>query len=450
MTAQEKPLEAGENRSKTPEPESPDRELRRDLLRLWAPLALVTLMGALLAFRWVGPAPPERLAIATGPAGGGYAEAGELFAKALRDAGIEADLVATRGSTENLDLLRRGEVDVALVQGGLAKDEEPELAGLVSLYLEPLWMLATTPITGLAELRGAAVEMGAEGSGTRALAEQLFEAAGVSVEARGGDTETAVASVQSGEAKALLRVAAPRSALVRELIDSEGGLVPASLERAEGIARTLTFLRHVRVHAGSIDLSAGEPTRDIETVAPAATLLARKGLHPAVIGLLVESAGIHFSSRGVLEDEGEFPSLALLDVPPSLAARTALESGPSFLYRAFPFQIAALIDRLKFLILPLMTLLFPLFRIAPPLYRWRIRRRIFRWYGRILALEKRLHEAQATPEELAEAARELDRFDDELYAVSVPLSYADELYSLRLHLKMVREDMRSGRGRWAS
>ncbi|MGK0483962.1 MAG: hypothetical protein ACJAQ3_003949 [Planctomycetota bacterium] len=155
-------------------------------------------------------------------------------------------------------------------------------------------------------------------------------------------------------------------------------------------------------------------------------------------------------ARLLLEGEGEFPTIALLDVPPSLAARRAIKSGPSFLYRAFPFQVAALIDRLKILLLPLVTLLFPLFRLAPPLYGWRIRRRIFRWHGQVLALEKRLRESEANPQELAEAVLELDRFDEKLTSVSVPLSYADELFHLRLHLRMVPEDLQSGGGRWAN
>lgn len=434
----------------TTESHPPEPNMRRDVLRLWGPLGIVTLIILVFAIRSVGPSPPDRVRIATGPADGGYAAAGAWFAQSLRDAGIEADLVATQGSSENLELLRAGDVDVALVQGGLAKDSEPGLAGVVSLYLEPMWIMATTPITRLEELEGESVELGAEGSGTRALGERLLEAAGVSVDARSGDTASAAASVKSGDARALVRVTAPRSTLAQELIESKAGLVPASLERAEGIARTLTYLRHVRVFEGSIDLAGNVPARDIDTVAPAATLLAQAELHPAVVGLLVQCARIHFSSRGVLEDEGEFPTLALLDVPPSIAARTALESGPSFLYRAFPFQIAALIDRLKILLLPLITLLFPIFRLAPPLYRWRIRRRIFRWYGQVLALEKRLSVGEAKPEEFAAAALELDRFDAELTSTSVPLSYADELYHLRLHLRMVREDLRSGRGRWAN
>ena len=208
-------------------------------------------------------------------------------------------------------------------------------------------------------------------------------------------------------------------------------------------------MARISLTEGAIDLAEGLPATDVDTVATAATLVAREELHPAVVGLLVRTAKLHYAGRGVLEDAGEFPSLELLDVPPSLAARTAVESGPSLLYRVLPFQLAALVDRLWILVLPLLTLLFPLFRVAPPLYRWRIRRRIFRWYGRVLALERRLRARHASAAELAEAAKELDRLDEELTAVTVPLSYADELYPLRQHLRMVREDLSTGRGRWA-
>ncbi|MEM9380108.1 MAG: TAXI family TRAP transporter solute-binding subunit [Planctomycetota bacterium] len=425
-------------------------EGRRDLLRIWGPIGLLTAVAFAVTLRFVGAPPPDRIRLATGPESGGYAAAGERFAAALREAGIEVDLVATRGSTENLDLLRQSAVDVALVQGGIAGAEEPELEGLLSLYLEPLWIFATEPVDRVDDLLRTPLEIGPEGSGTRPLVQRLLAQAGVEVEERGGDLDAARAAVTSGEAGALMRVAAPRSELVRELLAPDSGFEPASLSRAEGIARTFPYLRHVRLYRGSIDLAGDLPQRDLEVVAAAANLVAREELHPAVVGLLVQTAKVHFSGRGVLEDPGEFPSQTLLDVAPSSVARTSLEQGPSFLYRAFPFQVAALIDRLKILVLPFLTLLLPLFRLAPPLYRWRIRRRILRWYKQIMNLEHGLRAGEATDDQLRAAAAELDRMDAELAQVSVPLGYADELYHLRLHLRMVREDLSSRRGRWAS
>lgn len=429
--------------------DSANSDRRRDLLRIWTPALLVTLLGFVAAWRFVGPSPPDLVRIATGAPDGGYAAAGEAFAHSLRAAGIEVELVTTRGAAENLERLRAGDVDAALVQGGLARTEEPGLAGVCSLYLEPLWIFSRSPIARLDELAGKRVELGAEGSGTRILAERLFADAGVAVVARGSTLDDAREALRTGAADALVRVSAPRSPLVRELFDPTLDLRPADLERAEGITRTLTYLRPVRISAGSIDLAADLPAEDVRTVAAAAMLVANEELHPAVVARLVGAAKVAFDQRGVLEDAGEFPSLALLDVPPSLAARRAVAQGPSFLYRVLPFQVAALVDRLKILLLPLFTLLFPLFRVAPPLYRWRIRRRILLWYGRMGRLERRLREDNASPAQRSAAAAEIDRFDDEIASVKVPLGYADELYQLRLHLRMVREDIESARGRWA-
>ena len=425
---------------------------RRDALKIWGPALVVTLVGFALALRYMGAPPPNEVVIATGVPGGGYAAMGDVLAQALREAGIEPRVLATNGSEENLELLRTGGADIGLVQGGLARPEEPDLAGIASLYLEPLWVFTRRPLTRIDELRGMRVELGAEGSGTRRLATELLDRAGVALDpadVASSDPPEALEALASGAADAMLLVSSARSQTVRSLLEAEAPVQAASLARARGIARNLTFLDPVRIEAGAIDLAADLPSAPLDTVAAAATLVGHQELHPAVVALLIEALVPQCAVRGVIEDEGAFPSVALLDVPPSLAARRTFERGPSFLFRVLPFQVAAAVDRLKILLLPLVTLLFPLLRIAPPLYRWRVRRRILRWYKRINDLEKRLRERPATQEERTDAAADLDRFDSELATVKVPLGYADELYDLRLHLRMVRADLSEGRGRWA-
>ncbi|MGI9457008.1 MAG: hypothetical protein ACR2NU_10625, partial [Aeoliella sp.] len=113
------------------------------------------------------------------------------------------------------------------------------------------------------------------------------------------------------------------------------------------------------------------------------------------------------------------------------------ESGPPFLQKYLPFWIASAIDRGKILLIPALTLLLPLFRVAPPLYRWRIRSRIYRWYLILRKIEgdmrkhadgKTLWEHSAT---LSTMETELDDLD------SVPLSYMQEFYNLRLHVEFI-------------
>ena len=99
-----------------------------------------------------------------------------------------------------------------------------------------------------------------------------------------------------------------------------------------------------------------------------------------------------------------------------------------------------MIDRLKVMLVPLLTLLLPLGKILPPTYRWRVRKKIYRWYRELQALdtETSARQADATRETLRQ---KLDELEEEVRKVSVPLSYADELYSLRLHIGLVRDKL---------
>ncbi len=105
--------------------------------------------------------------------------------------------------------------------------------------------------------------------------------------------------------------------------------------------------------------------------------------------------------------------------------------------RHLPFWAATLIDRLKIMLVPLIGLLLPLAKALPPLYRWRTRKRIYRWYEELRAVDPDLSE----PESLHAASRrlkDLDRIETEVAQINVPLSYADELYDLRRHIELVR------------
>jgi hypothetical protein len=85
----------------------------------------------------------------------------------------------------------------------------------------------------------------------------------------------------------------------------------------------------------------------------------------------------------------------------------------------------------------LVAVLIPLSRTVPPLYQFRVRSRIFRWYGQLRALENAIG---SRPN--GELLRELDGIEQRVEHVSVPLSYADELYSLRTHIQMVGNRLR--------
>src|SRR5690606_30495259 len=139
--------------------------------------------------------------------------------------GISLEVVPTAGSVENLALLRKGDVMLALVQGGSATDEDRELLqSLGSLFLEPVWVFrrAGQAFARLSELKGARVAVGAAGSGTHLLATQLLSASGVTesnatfIPADASDVRRLL---PEGRAEAALIVASPEAPYVHDLLE---------------------------------------------------------------------------------------------------------------------------------------------------------------------------------------------------------------------------------------
>jgi hypothetical protein len=137
-----------------------------------------------------------------------------------------------------------------------------------------------------------------------------------------------------------------------------------------------------------------------------------------------------------------YPSPQERDFPISDDAERYYKSGGQFLYRNLPFWLASLADRLLVVLLPLLVLIVPATRLAPALYRWRVRSRIYRWYGALMTIERDMLEEHAAeepgPAREPSIAERLDAIEDAVNGDKVPLSFADQVYVLRSHIQMVR------------
>lgn len=426
-----------------------------DFFKVYGPITLLIAAGFVIAFQFVDPAPPRSLTLATGSEQGAYHAYGKRYQEILAREGVEVILRPTRGSVENLELLTArsdtGEetspVDVAFLQSGIGKaDEAPALVALASLYFEPLWVFVRgeTP-ESLADLAGKRLAVGAEGSGTSAVARELLAANGLG---SGHGQETRLAPLGGAEAaKALLAGELDAAFFVTARLDSyladllqSSDLQLMSFARARAYEKRFFHLSSVLLPEGALDLAENRPDRNITLLSPTAGLVAHEDLHPALIDLLMAAASEIHGSRGLFAEAGEFPSPKNLDFPLSAESQRYFESGLGFLRRVLPFWAATLIERAWVLILPVLTLLIPLLKIAPPTYRWQVRRRIYRWYQDLRTLEKGLESARAASDSsgLEEGLDGLRRLQKEVGQVVVPLSYADNLYHLRQHIDFVR------------
>jgi len=84
------------------------------------------------------------------------------------------------------------------------------------------------------------------------------------------------------------------------------------------------------------------------------------------------------------------------------------------------------------------VLLIPGLRLVPALYRWRVRSRLYRWYGVLLALERDIF-AQSAPEKREELLRRLDDIEQGVNKLKMPIFFADQFYVLRGHIGFVRD-----------
>jgi uncharacterized protein len=416
-----------------------------EFLKIWGVLALVIVVGFVITYQYVGAPPPKVVRIATGAKNGAYYAFAQQYARFLASDGIVLEVVATAGSVENFNLLKRGEVSLALVQGGSATPEDKErLQSLGSLFLEPVWIFcrAQKPIKRFSELKGRRVAVGAAGSGTYLLATQLLAAAGIN-EANTtlirGDSSQATAGLSQGTVDAAFFVASPRAPLIQSLL-VQPDIQLVDFDRASAYGRLFPFLTPVTLAEGVLSLERNIPPQDITLVAVAANLVATRDLNPNLIPALLDATVRVHQHGGIIEHKRQFPSIDFVDLPLNQDGRRYIATGPSFLFRWLPYDWAVLLDRLKILILPFLALLIPLFRIAPPLYTWRIRSKIYRWYTAVrridLTVQKNLDatDAQSLLNQLAEVEREVA-------SVSVPLSYTGELYNLRLHIGLLQGEL---------
>ncbi|MEM7310074.1 MAG: TAXI family TRAP transporter solute-binding subunit [Planctomycetota bacterium] len=421
---------------------SPDREG----LKVGGTILVLLLVGFGAAYQFVGPPPPRRLILATGVDGGGYHAAGVRYVEVLERSGIELALLPTAGSLENLEALRSGAADVALVQGGTAGGDAADFAeGIASVFFEPLWIFhrSDLAVERLSDLAARRILVGSEGSGTRAVANELLAANGIGagdVELLDQPASTAPDVLLSGAADAAFLVMAPQSETIARLMDAEGAeLRLFDVERHLAYVRNYSYLAHVVLGEGALDLARNVPDREIDLVAPTAFLAGRDDLHPALVPLLVQAAEEVHGAGDLMAAPGSFPSEHNLDLTLSAASSEYFANGSSFLYRVFPFPVAATLDRLKIMLLPLLTLLFPLFRVAPPVYRWRIRRKIYRWYRNLEDVEARFAASAAQRDR---CLRDLDEVEREVVDTDVPASHMEELHNLRMHIDRARARVR--------
>ncbi len=419
----------------------------RDLFATAWWIFLIVGIGFVVAYQFVEPAPPRHIVITTGSESGAYYQFAQRYATILARHGITLEVKASAGSLDNLARLKEDVAQVGFVQGGVIEppddpenEEDNGLRSLGSVFYEPVWVFyrGDRKLERLTELRGKRIAIGQEGSGVRQLAQQLLKANEIAV----GSNLVALSGLkaaeelQQGRIDAAFIIASEKAPVVQVLLRSPGVKL-MSFSQSSAYQRRFPFLTKLTFPHGVADLVRDFPPEDIRLLAPTANLIIRDDLHPALQTLLLQAASEVHGKTGFFQDAGEFPAYKDQMLPLSPEAARYYKSGPPFLQRYLPFWLAVLADRLIVLLVPLFALMIPLLKIAPAVYTWRVRSKVFRCYGELKFLEDDLKN-HFDPEKLGDYRARLDALDDEAAQLHVPLGFTDLVYTLREHVNLVR------------
>jgi len=419
----------------------------RDLAVTLGPILLLSMGGIWVAIRFVRPAPPSSITITSGPDGSVFRNTAEKYRSILARNGITLQILPSKGSLENLQRLNDPSfhVDIGFVQGGMATGIKVErLVSLGSLFYEPLAIFyrSADPVDRLSQFSGKRLAIGAEGSGTRALALTLLKANGIE---SGGRTalldlsgeDAARALIAHKIDAAFLTGDSATPPLMRKLLQTPGIRV-FNFVQAEAYTRRFRYLTRLELPMGTLDLGKNSPERTLYLIAPTVELVARENLHPAISDLLIEAARQVHGGATLLQHPGEFPTPLEHEFRISNDAARYYKSGKRFLYRSLPFWLASLADRTFVVLVPIVVLLLPGLRLMPSLYHWRVRARIYRWYGALIRLERDAL-MNSTPERPEQMLKRLDEIEKGVNNMKLPLAFADQFYVLREHIRFVRD-----------
>jgi TRAP-type uncharacterized transport system substrate-binding protein len=395
-------------------------------------------------YRWVDPLPPRRLAIAAGIPGTAYDAAARQYQGILARSGVSLEVRNYAGGIEHFEVLRdpSSGVQAAITTFGFtdARDSET-LYSLGGISDSPIFIFyrSEEALTSFGQFAGKRAALGAPTTVLRAFMIDALRAARVEgVQFVDLEYAPALDALDAGAIDiAAISAQSGNPLLMRALRDPKFKLM--NIAQAEGVAKVIPGLQRVVLSKGVISLGEDLPRDEVNLLALRNRLLVRRDLHPALQYLLLEAMReVHWPS-GPLNAAGAYPAPQENDLPLSPTAEAFYHSGRSGLERYTAFWLSSLLNRAFFFIIPIALLLVPVVSVAPRVVGWVGRRQLNRLHAALTDLEADLRAARDVPE-----ARLRERFaaiDADVRFIRVSKRFSADLHRLRIHLRMVKEDL---------
>jgi hypothetical protein len=413
------------------------------------------LFAAFLFFLTKMTAPPEFDFLA-GPEDSTFYNDALVYREILARDGVTLNIIETKGSVENLERLREAEEpmagfvdavgaillaeeaaeeaseEVPADEAGTETPDDEEASGPVTslgaIYLQPAWLFipAAVEMGGIESMNEMRLGVGPEGSTSRLLASLLADYVQDDVRVEmvdltGSDklleADEIIDALKTGQVQAAFVVGQPQNQPVDSLL-REPGLRPASFRRTEAYTLHFPYLAPIRLPEGGHDLGENLPSETVNSLAASTELLVTDLFPPPLADLLLQATGEIYGEASLFTERDAFPNPDMVSITLNTSAARYFESGPPFLRKYLPFQLATWIDRFIMVVVGFGSVAIALFSIVPRLISMHLERKLQAAFRRMEEVEKQW---VAGSSDQATLLARLDEVDEETLGIRVYL-----------------------------
>lgn len=185
------------------------------------------------------------------------------------------------------------------------------------------------------------------------------------------------------------------------------------------------------------------PRSDLAFLAYFEAVTVKKNLDPSLVLLLAEALQLTQSKGTPIKERNEFPSFAKNQMfDPHPVAEHFYKHGRPFLSNYVSPSLAAFITKLLLILIPILTIAWPLMHFLPSSYAFYVKRKVMRWYKELEDIEKNI--AVVDKSQIKHTLERLDKMQQTLVNMRLPLMhnhYVQELFIVREHIELIRKKL---------
>jgi hypothetical protein len=231
--------------------------------------------------------------------------------------------------------------------------------------------------------------------------------------------------------------------------NSSKGIYPAILsgkidflqfDDLDAVAKKLSYLSVQKLPASAMVPAEAIPNTDVRYLSTTSSVLAKANLDHTLVMILADALDKVFSPANLTRAKDEFPNFRSSQTfEPNPVAVEFYKSGKPWLGKYFPPVIAGLIGNMLVVIIPIITVVWPIAHFFPSIYRIYVRRKVTPWYKKLEFIEKNCHvESEDLRNDLK---RQLLEVEKGLQAIKLPLmygAYVQDVFNAKSHAELVK------------